>query len=201
MSPTATEGGRRRQKRRTTRKRKTQRRKRSVARRRIQKGGAECELEDYRKGANIAAWGGNMFEVEGRPELVLKEIEDYEERSQFVHDEIENAIYAGTIGLGPSVVAHKVCGVLERISLPPPTRPHHPISRYTAYVAVLVSEKVVGDGRRITTAEYEDMRTRIRSLGFASVDLNDSNFVWGTTASHPEPQWWFIDYGGSRRAL
>ena len=142
----------------------------------------------------------NIYRVPGHPEWILKEIEGWAPPEQGqagqarqVQQEIANAIFAAQQGVGPRVIAHRFCGVQRRTAR---TRRGEQFS-YDAVLGVLVSERVIGDGRKITNAEYDVMMQRVRAAGFRKVDDNNSNFMWGHTASHPQPQWWFIDYGHS----
>jgi hypothetical protein len=134
---------------------------------------------------------GLIWNVRGHPEWVLKElVNPIAEWSKEAKVEIGRTQTAAEAGLGPKVIETKECGKISvGYGTEGKTAPH--------WVGWIVMEKITpatpppGSNPAVET---QRLKRELTALGIRGWDDNRANVIFGTTASHPTPKWWAIDF-------
>ena len=134
---------------------------------------------------------GLIWNVKDHPEWVLKElVNPCVGWCKEVDVEIGRTQTAAKAGLGPKVIAVKDCGVIPvGYGTEGKTAPHS--------VGWIVMEKITPatpppDSNH--EVETQRLKTELLAFGIRGWDNNPANVIFGTTASHPTPTWWAIDF-------
>ncbi len=182
---------------------------------RKQKGGAVCTLTGFKRGQQMKNMGSvyTVSNVRGRStniqrkDLVLKYVVDSKtpqtEDKEYDNDawkELEIVSYVAEHGLTPRVLAKRYCGLMEHVECTQGRNKDPELDQYPGWTGSFVQEKVVGDGRRVPEDVKKRLLAELRAIGIRAFDDNDSNFLYGSTTSHPGPKWWLIDFGFARFA-
>lgn len=176
---------------------KTRRRKggRTRRRHRRQRGGEthDCSFDPYTRTTRFSE-DGLIWNVKDHPEWVLKEIhnttaEAAKAWSKPVAIELEKTKQASDAGIAPRVIATNDCGVRTVVSDTGTNYGPH-------WVGWIVMEKVNVQPPPPGETGLDRLRTALREAGLSGRwDDTPGNALYGTTASHPEPKWWAIDFG------
>jgi len=179
----------------------------------LQKGGTPCIAPGFIRGQRDQA-AGSIFSVSDmvgslerkRSDLIYKEVEDgnkpNEPQNEFDNDawnELDCLTHAAAHGLTPAVLARRYCGYIERVVCQTPRRDDPFLQHYNAWTGSFVQEKIQGPKRDVPQDIANRLVAQLQAIGIRNFDDNMSNFMYGSTTSHPDPKWWVIDFGFARR--
>lgn len=147
-----------------------------------------CDAFKENTGVKIAAGTqGTIHTSNSNPDNVIKKVVRDNSHADDTRGEFDVSKKAGDLGVGPKIFATEIC-------------PHK--SNADKFVGYMEMEKITGK----TINDDADMGyltvltqklTTLRDNGIKYEDeLNSGNYMIGTTASHPEPTLWIIDYDG-----
>lgn len=179
----------------------------------LQKGGTPCIAPGFIRGQRNQEAGSifSVSDMEGslerkRSDLIYKEVEDgnkpNEPQNEFDNDawhELDCLTHAAEHGLTPAVLSTLYCGYIDRVECYTPRRGDPQLIRHSAWTGSFVQEKVQGPKRDVPQDIANRLVAQLQAIGIRNFDDTMSNFMYGSTTSHPDPKWWVIDFGFARR--